>query len=499
MLSQSRLYLALLSVVASVAFLLGLWSNSMQSYQKFKEPKPIGMLYYEQQYVVNRNIKQTNNEQPTTSGNTKHTHHPPSKITHHQGKFGMGHPPPVAKSLFSFASMRPGSKNHPFKYAAKLVGYRLATEQKKRNSNIFAHPPKVLAEIPKYEAKWKLAPEYRISDNIPAESARNILIATSWRSGSTFLGDLLNHYPGTFYSFEPLHYLDNRQRNTNGTPWYLFEPLDAYNMTRDIYHCDYNKHLMSGYLKHASKNENQFLFKHNFRIWNSCSTILPSSVACFMPELVKKTCNLFPIRLIKTVRLRVRFVEPLLTDPDLALKIIVLVRDPRGVMRSRSHMNWCDRPTCANSTRVCNDLDSDVASALKLGENYANRILLIRYEDLSIRPYQTVDKIINFLDLPPQPEFIDTYLKTHTGQLRSHELISESKQHNQKETPYSTSRKSSEETAFKWTKMLSMDEIQELENICQKPMAKLGYAKYNGEINNHRDILVKTAKEVWPF
>ena len=82
---------------------------------------------------------------------------------------------------------------------------------------------------------------------------------------------------------------------------------------------------------------------------------------------------------------------------------------------------------------------------------------------------------------------------------RSHELISESKQHNQKETPYSTSRKSSEETAFKWTKMLSMDEIRELENICQKPMAKLGYAKYNGDINNHRDILVKEAKEVWPF
>ena len=57
-------------------------------------------------------------------------------------------------------------------------------------------------------------------------------------------------------------------------------------------------------------------------------------------------------------------------------------------------------------------------SSLRLGENYANRILLIRYEDLSIWPYQTVDKIINFLDLPPRPAFIDDYLKTHTGQLR---------------------------------------------------------------------------------
>ena len=87
-------------------------------------------------------------------------------------------------------------------------------------------------------------------------------------------------------------------------------------------------------------------------------------------------------------------------------------------------MNWCYNPICANSTRVCSDLDSDISSALRLGENYANRILLIRYEDLSIRPYQTVDKIINFLDLPPQPEFIDTYLKTHTGQLRYDQSLS---------------------------------------------------------------------------
>ena len=39
--------------------------------------------------------------------------------------FGQKHAPPVAKSVFSFASMRPGSKNGPFSYAAKLIGYRL--------------------------------------------------------------------------------------------------------------------------------------------------------------------------------------------------------------------------------------------------------------------------------------------------------------------------------------------------------------------------------------
>ena len=47
--------------------------------------------------------------------------------------------------------------------------------------------------------------------------------------------------------------------------------------------------------------------------------------------------------------------------------------------------------------------------------------------------------------------------------------------------------------------MLSMDEIRQLENVCEKPMAKLGYAKYNGDFKSHRDILVKLAEDVWPF
>ena len=88
---------------------------------------------------------------------------------------------------------------------------------------------------------------------------------------------------------------------------------------------------------------------------------------------------------------------------------------------------------------------------------------------------------------------------TYIPFFRSHELIPKSKQRNLKERPDGTNRKSSEETAFKWTKMLPMDEIRQLENVCQKPMTKLGYAKYNGNINNHSDILIKTAEDVWPF
>ena len=135
----------------------------------------------------------------------------------------------------------------------------------------------------------------------------------------------------------------------------------------------------------------------NFRIWKSCQTLLPSNVACFMPDLMNKVCPLFPVRLIKTVRLRIPHLDDLLQDPDLSLKVIVLVRDPRGVMRSRNSMAWCDQPTCNDVSSVCHDLNSDVSEAHKLARQYPGRLLLLRYEDLSTNPYFVMDKVITFL------------------------------------------------------------------------------------------------------
>ena len=67
---------------------------------------------------------------------------------------------------------------------------------------------------------------------------------------------------------------------------------------------------------------------------------------------------------------------------------------------------------------MCSDMDSDVTFANELAQEFSNRITMIRYEDLSTKPYQTVDKLINFLDLPPNSKFIDSYLESHTGKLR---------------------------------------------------------------------------------
>jgi uncharacterized protein YhfF len=40
-------------------------------------------------------------------------------------------------------------------------------------------------------------------------------------------------------------------------------------------------------------------------------------------------------------------------------------------------------------------------------------MLLVRYEDLSLEPFDTVDRILAFLELEPN-KLIDQFLETHT-------------------------------------------------------------------------------------
>ncbi len=87
---------------------------------------------------------------------------------------------------------------------------------------------------------------------------------------------------------------------------------------------------------HYTESYFRFLFQnHNTRLWKSCHNLLPRETMCFMPDYLNAVTALYPIKLMKTVRLRVSDTEQLLLDPELNLKVVVLVRDPRGVYASR--------------------------------------------------------------------------------------------------------------------------------------------------------------------
>jgi hypothetical protein len=204
---------------------------------------------------------------------------------------------------------------------------------------------------------------YNLGDDIPPQSARNIWIVTRARSGSSFLGDLLSRYPGTFYFYEPLNYLENSTEN------YL-----------DVFKCRPKK----GYFDHAKK----YSLNRNFRVWNVCQKLLSKDEACFMPQLYYSTCPRFPIRLVKSIRVPFEEVKNVLLNPEIgkSFKIIFLFRDPRGRIQSYFHKvqnkKWPKPNICpsafdtqANCTaaKQCKRMQTDVIAAIKLKEQYPGK------------------------------------------------------------------------------------------------------------------------------
>lgn len=76
-----------------------------------------------------------------------------------------------------------------------------------------------------------------MSDLVPelgGQPIRNIIV-TTWRSGSTFLGDILNSHPANYYHYEPL--LDYEIIQIRGPP----NAKNAMNVLMDLLNCNYTR------------------------------------------------------------------------------------------------------------------------------------------------------------------------------------------------------------------------------------------------------------------
>jgi hypothetical protein len=409
--------------------------------------------------------------------------------------------PPRRKStpaIFSFADYKPGQNSAPVRRGVQYALARLNLEFSPNAAEaVEANTRKV---VPAWREEAANVIEVagagaRVGQTVPTEAARQILVATTWRSGSTFLGDLLNHYPGTFYYFEPLHYYSKLQGKE------LEKVQDNVDFLHSLYTCSFNQANV-GFLHHVAVPSNKFLMKnHNKRLWNSCYNLLPRETMCLMPEYLNTVCPLYPIKLIKTVRLRVAKVEKLLRDAAMDLKVVVLVRDPRGVYNSRGSgqvSTWCKKDQCADPEVGCRDLLADVLAAEDLAARYPGSVTLVRYEDLSLMPEETTRGLLSFLDLPWVPAMTN-YIDTHTSKEKVRMVRNRvTKKLERRKDTYGTA-KNSTATAFAWRGKLGLEHTLEIQASCREPMARLGYRELHTEAElGAQDLpLDKTAEEVW--
>uniref|UniRef100_A0A6A7FYK5 Carbohydrate sulfotransferase 1-like n=2 Tax=Hirondellea gigas TaxID=1518452 RepID=A0A6A7FYK5_9CRUS len=273
----------------------------------------------------------------------------------------------------------------------------------------------------------------------------HIILASTWRSGSTLLGELLAAHPGVYYHYEPLMSYGVRQLTDNDA--------DAVNsLLSDLFKCDYRH--QEEYLRFAFVNSD--VFARNSRLWSMC-TALPRS-KCYAPDILAKICALFPIHLAKLVRVRLSLLERQLKDPR--IKIVWLVRDPRAVMNSRlSNVDWCKTSSCNDPATMCSSLYDDYITFLSFRDEFPNKVMLMRYEDLAKDAYNKSRNVLEFAGLSLHPDVM-TYLDGHLS--------------TNVDVPWSTKHEP-KATMSRWLKTMNWSEVLRVQQSCSHYMRALGY------------------------
>ena len=228
------------------------------------------------------------------------------------------------------------------------------------------------------------------------------------------------------------------------------------------------------YLRHAAKHK-YLMEKHNSRLWSSCRG---NSSLCLLPQHLHQVCPLFPLRLAKTVRLRLGEAAPLLRDLA-GLKVVLLVRDPRGVYNSRQSVPWCRSPQCTEPFLGCTDLLADLAAAEELGTRHPGSVAVLRYEDLARGGEVVARRLLDFLALPWRRE-VGRFLETHTVSEPPRMVRSRGGKLVARRDNYST-RRNSLAAAVAWRGQLSWERVGEVQQGCGQVMARLGYRRLGTE------------------
>lgn len=333
-------------------------------------------------------------------------------------------------------------------------------------------------------------------DDRLTSSRKHVLLMGVTRTGSSFVGQLLNQHPGIYYFYEPLYHLEKI--------FGKYRPLlGAYrDLLFSLYHCDL--HFMEQYISPKPQDHiTSFLFP-----WSSTHALCSPPVCSqgrdkLGPEWAdgawcSKKCG--PLNLtvatmsclskghiaIKTVRIpQVKDLRSLMEDPRMDLKIIHLVRDPRAIMASRimafpheylrAWRIWNStglKPQYLNLTEItsiCKDMAASAATGAQAPPWLQGRYLLVRYEDVAFKPEEMATEIHRFLGLE-----MDDQVRMWIAKNTKSSALSRRRTGEANVDSYSTMR-DSKAAATSWRLHLRFDIARTLQDLCNNTMALLGY------------------------
>ncbi|XP_058254002.1 carbohydrate sulfotransferase 6 isoform X2 [Hemibagrus wyckioides] len=322
----------------------------------------------------------------------------------------------------------------------------------------------------------------------------HVLLLSSWRSGSSFMGQVFNKHPSVFYLMEPGWHV-----------WGWLQSPAAQRMrmaVRDLIHqiflCDFS--VMDAYMPINYNVSNVFMWSHSQAL---CSppACPPVSSEHTMPQIPRCTehcdvsglgraqvaCHTYSHVVLKEVRFfELESLYPLLQDPSIDLRILHLVRDPRAVLRSREqsveallkdssivlgrNMLKSDSQLLVMQ-EICRSHIRIYDTAIRKAPDFLRgRYKLLRYEDVVRDPLGEVQRMYDFVGLK-MTEPLQEWLHQ----------VTHGKGKGTPSDAFKITERNASAVSQAWRTGLDFNKVQLVQEVCKSAMSLLGYRLVNSE------------------
>uniref|UniRef100_A0A3Q2CEP8 Sulfotransferase n=2 Tax=Cyprinodon variegatus TaxID=28743 RepID=A0A3Q2CEP8_CYPVA len=318
----------------------------------------------------------------------------------------------------------------------------------------------------------------------------HILLLSSWRSGSSFLGQVFSQHPSVFYLMEPGWHVWTKNHKSGAKVL----RTTVRDLLWSLYKCDFS--VMNAYLPGNPLSSSLFMWTWSQAL---CSPpACPFKTAnesqcrqvCHAQSLSKaqEACQTYSHVVLKETRFfELESIYPLLQDPVLNLHVVHLVRDPRAVMRSRDESAYIlhtdsaivlEQRNVSSAERQYEVLREICRSHLNIYERgllnpppfLEGRYKLVRFEDVAQNPLTEINDIYNFVGLKMTPEVKEWIYKMTQGKGKG----------GWNEAFKITSRNAAE-VSEAWRTELQHIKVKKIQEVCKAAMLLLGYKTVNSE------------------
>ncbi|MCJ8734536.1 hypothetical protein PDJAM_G00236290, partial [Pangasius djambal] len=351
------------------------------------------------------------------------------------------------------------------------------------------------------------------SDSAAAGSKKvHVLLLSSWRSGSSFMGQVFNQHPSVFYLMEPAWHV-----------WGWLQRPGARSLrmaVRDLIHriflCDLS--VLDAYMPTHHNVSHLFMWSHSRALCSppACSSLPLQHTSMTIPNCEKfcdvvgleraaEACHSYSHVVLKEVRFfELESLYPLLHDPSLDLRILHLVRDPRAVFCSREQALSAlekdaaivlDRQTQSPDTQkrimqeICRSHIRIYDTAVRKAPDFLRgRYKLVRYEDVVRNPLAEIQRMYDFVGLKmtePVQEWIHN--------------ITHGKGKGTRSEAFKITERNASEVSQAWRMSLKHAKVQQVQEVCKSAMSLLGYRLVNSEEEQKQLDLDLTRLEKYSF